>query len=64
LVSQASIPAEVYPNVYQSGTGNSVLSQFGTRFVLPAGTVYEDKKVPRVILYIFMFSFPSFLLNV
>ncbi|KAI8894352.1 Sec63 Brl domain-containing protein [Globomyces pollinis-pini] len=31
-----------YPNVYQSGTGGSHLSVFGTQFVLPVGSTRED----------------------
>ncbi|KAI9305339.1 Sec63 Brl domain-containing protein [Cunninghamella echinulata] len=31
-----------YPNVYQSGRSGSTLSMFGTRYVLPAGTVREE----------------------
>ncbi|KAJ3359519.1 hypothetical protein HDU91_004907, partial [Kappamyces sp. JEL0680] len=34
--------APKYPNVYQSGSGGSVLSMFGSQFVLPAGTQRED----------------------
>ncbi|KAJ3189894.1 activating signal cointegrator 1 complex subunit [Gaertneriomyces sp. JEL0708] len=33
---------ETYPNVYQSGSGGSTLSIFGSRFALPQGTERED----------------------
>ena len=31
-----------YPHVYQSGTGGAVLSMFGTRYTLPAGSERND----------------------
>ncbi|KAK5666592.1 putative steryl acetyl hydrolase mug81 [Batrachochytrium dendrobatidis] len=33
-----------YPNVYQSGTGGSTLSLFGSKYALPVGTVRVDEK--------------------
>ncbi|KND03788.1 uncharacterized protein SPPG_01244 [Spizellomyces punctatus DAOM BR117] len=42
--SFGSAQQEVLPNVYQSGSGGSVLSTFGSRFTLPAGTEREDYK--------------------
>ncbi|KAH9270511.1 hypothetical protein BASA83_007323 [Batrachochytrium salamandrivorans] len=33
-----------YPNVYQSGTGGSTLSLFGSRYALPVGTVRVDER--------------------
>ncbi|WFD27418.1 RNA helicase [Malassezia nana] len=49
----ASDEAEKYPHVYSSGEHGSILTAFGTRFALPAGTTrvhesyYEEVTIPR-----------------
>ena len=35
-------PAEIYPNVFISGTKSKVLSSYASKFVLPQGTVRND----------------------
>nr|KAJ3419799.1 activating signal cointegrator 1 complex subunit [Polyrhizophydium stewartii] len=40
----AGATAPQYPNVFQSGTGSSMLSTFGTKIALPQGTVRVDEK--------------------
>ncbi|TPX31933.1 hypothetical protein SmJEL517_g04845 [Synchytrium microbalum] len=37
-------PQEVFPHVYQSGSGGSMLSAFGTKFTLPVGSERKDYK--------------------
>ncbi|KAJ3318630.1 activating signal cointegrator 1 complex subunit [Boothiomyces sp. JEL0866] len=42
--NRPKVETPVYPNVYQSGDGNSHLSMFGTQYVLPVGTERMDEK--------------------
>ena len=45
LAAASAVPQEKYPHVYQSGSGGSMLSVFGQRFVLPPGSERTDLKV-------------------
>lgn len=53
VLAPASEESEVYPNVYSSGEHGSVLSAFGSKFTLPAGTTrvhesyFEEVTIPR-----------------
>lgn len=53
VLAPSSDTGEQYPHVYGSGEHGSVLSAFGTRFTLPAGTqrihepYYEEVIIPR-----------------